>query len=788
MFDDLRFALRRLRHSPGFTGVALLTLTLAIGVNVSVLSVADAVLFRPLPYDDPDRVFVLQMMDRQSGQRYTRISGDVLQAIDDRHAGVSKIALVQSRPSIVVQGPDGADLVRVAGVTDNYFVLLGVRAAVGRVLDQRDAAATGRPILLTHSAWLGRFGGDRRIVGQPLSLGGATYDVVGVLPADFVFPSTFAGRPEVVALLPPAAFKAGAFHPVVRLEPGRSRAEAQAEMDSLVGPVTRPTEGGKEISVALDPVRSVIYPTARSIMLFLVAAASLVLLIGCANLASMLLARNTRLERENGVRAALGARPARLVRPVLFESMAIGIVGSALALLAAWATFDLLLPHVPRVAYGAAPVGPDARVAVIAFAMGIVAGLVFAAVPAWQAARIDPQVLLQARQRAPRARGWMRHPLIGLQVAASVVLIFGAVVAARAFMARLNVPLGFEPAGVVKINVRPNLQGERLQAYYVNLLEAISSRADVSAAGAAGSIPLDSFAPDEAMALPDGSPAPAGLVHTLPGYFEAAGIPLVRGRSLAMDDVRSDTGAAVLSQSAAAVVFPGRDALGQAFTNGRGRRFTVVGVVGDVLKSHETAPGRRDPPPVYIIPGAAVRQLTVIARMRPGVTGDAVLADLKRQIALVPPLAPAGTEWWSKWIGLLADYKNPRFQTIVLGGFGLLALVLTATGVFAMISFLVASRTREIGIRIAIGAASGAVVNYMARRALAPVLLGTIAGVLATRWIAKFAEAQLFKVDADDPLTLVIASITVLAAAMVAAYVPARHAARVDPIVALRAD
>jgi len=785
MLDDFRFAIRRLRHSPGFTSVALLTLTLAIGVNVSVLSIADAVLFRPLPYEDPDRVFVLQMLDRQSRERYTGISAQILQAIDDQHATLSRLGLVQARPSIVVDGRDGAELVRVAGVSANYFTLLGVRAALGRVLDARDAASASRPAMLTYSAWRTRFGADRSLVGRPLRLGGTTLDVVGILPAGFVFPSSFAGRPDVVGLLPSDTLEGGAIHPVVRLEPGASIVQAQAEMDALVMPLARATARGREMTVALDSVRSVIYPAARTIMLFLVAAAGLVLLIGCANLASMLLARNMRLERESGVRATLGAGTARLVRPVLFESLAVGIIGSGLAFLTAWATFDLLLPHIPRVAYGSAPIGPDVRVAFIALAMGIVGGVLFAAVPAWRAAHIDPQVLLQARRRAPRTRSWLRHPLIAVQVAASVLLIFGAVVAARAFIDLLNVPLGFEPSSVVRVSVRPNLRETALQNYYVSILETLAGRADIVAAGASSSMPLDSSAPDEGMVFLDGSSAPAGLVHTLPGYFEAARIPLIRGRSLTMDDVRGDSGAAVISQSAAAAVFPGRDPLGQAFTNSRGRRFTVVGVVGDVLKSHTDRDAWRA---VYIVPGDAIRQMTIVVRMRPGNTGDAVLADVKQQIAFRSPQAPVVTDWWSNWIAMLGDYRNPRFQTLVLGGFGLLALVLTATGVFAMIAFLVASRTREIGIRMAIGAEPRAVVTHMARFALAPVLLGAAAGVFATRGMAKLAEAQLFKVDTNDPVTLVVASITVLAAATLAAYVPARHAARVDPIVALRAE
>lgn len=789
MFEDLRFAARRLRRAPGFTVAALLTLTLAIGVNVSVLSVADAVLFRPLPYDDPDSVFILTMVDRRSGQRYTRMSGELLQAIDEHHGTLSSVAIVNSRPGLVVPGSSGAEMVRVSSVTDNYFRLLGARPAHGRVLDQTDRSSTGRPAMLTHEAWQSRFGGDQSIVGRSISVGTTAFDIVGVLPSDFVFPSAYAGRPEVITLLDQTALKGGAFNPIVRVDAGSTIARAQAEMDALVMPLIRREDGQGEISVAFNPVRSVIYPAPRSIMLFLVASAGLILLIGCANLANMLLARNARFERENGVRVTLGAGMARLVRPVLFESLMIGLAGAGLALLAGWMTFDWLLPHIPAIAYGTAPVGLDLRVALITVAIGLAAGFCFSAAPAWRAARVDPQVLLQARDRGNRGtRGWFRYPLIALQVAASVALVFGAVVAARAFVALLNVPLGFDPAGVVRIIGQPNLREDALQAFYVRVLETLGRRADVVAVGAAGSMPLDLSAPDDGMAMPDGTRAPAGLVHVLPGYFEATGIPLLRGRLLTLDDVRSGGEAAVLSQSAAAAVFPGRDPLGLTFSNGRGRRFMIVGVVGDVLKSHDDGSGRRDLAPAYVIPGSSIRRLTIVVRMRPGLSGDSVLADLKREVALLAPEAPLNVTWWSTWISRLSDYRNPRFQAIVLAGFGLLALALTAFGVFAVISFLVASRTREIGIRVAIGAEPQAVVRYMARHALAPVVLGIVIGTVATRWMARLAEAQLFRVNTSDPATLVIAAVAVLVTGAIAAYLPARRATRVDPIVALRAE
>ena len=241
-----------------------------------------------------------------------------------------------------------------------------------------------------------------------------------------------------------------------------------------------------------------------------------------------------------------------------------------------------------------------------------------------------------------------------------------------------------------------------------------------------------------------------------------------------------------MSESAAAAVFPGQDPIGATFTNGRGRRFTVVGVVSDVKKSLDR--DAREAPPAYVIPGEAVRAMTMVARMRPGMGGDAVLTDLKREIAPMVPRRPISAGWWADSVAAVTAYRNPRFQTIVLGGFAVLALVLTALGIFAVVAYLVAARTREMGIRVAVGATPRSLMALTLRQAILPVGFGLVGGLIATQWLARFAETQLFAVQTKDPATLAGAALTVLIAALAAAYAPARRAARVDAIVALRAE
>jgi putative ABC transport system permease protein len=391
---------------------------------------------------------------------------------------------------------------------------------------------------------------------------------------------------------------------------------------------------------------------------------------------------------------------------------------------------------------------------------------------------------MQGTRAAERRR---RHvfgqPIIAVQVALAIVLVFGAVIAGRAFVSVLRVPLGFTHENVMAINFGPNADKNRtLRAIYISAVQTLVRRGDVLSAGAGGSVPPDGFRAAEVVDISDNQ-RPAGIVYVLPGYFETLGIALVRGRLPAWEDVRSGTDVAVVAESAARALFPDRDALGGTFRSRQGRHFTVVGVVADVQGSLS----RTMDPPAYVIPtDDMTRGLTLVARMRSRQPGT--LAEIRREIGALAPDSPVTGVWWSDSIDALTAYRNPRFQTLVLGTFAALALGLTALGIFAIVGFLVAARTREMGVRLALGASPRSLVRSMMRQALTPVAAGILIGVMATHWLRRIAETQLFQIDAHEPLTLAAAAMTVAAAALVAAYLPARHASRVDPIVVLRAE
>lgn len=784
MLDDLKFALKRLRHSPGFVVVAVLTLAVVVGANTAILSVADAVLFRPLPFKDPDRVFLMQVMNQSTGRKYTRFDNKFIDAINARHPGLSDVAVFGSGPRVIAETADGAESVPTLAVSLNLLSVLGVPAGRGRVFAANDTP--DRAAMITNRSWKTRFGGDPGVVGRTVTFGEKSFDIVGVLPAEFSFGSVsfFAGRPEIVTLMVPVSpgTAGGVFHPVVRLEPGVSREQAQAQMDVVVGPAQETAPALKGQIPVLEDIRATIFPVGRDVMRFLFSAALLVLLLGCANLANMLLARGRRFERDTAVRTALGASRIRVVRPLLIEAVVIGAAGSVLALAVTTLGFDALLRQVPTAAYGRANVGVDVRVVLMGLALGLGGGLLFAVVPALRAARLDVLALLHGRHRGSRSQWRIGRPMIAVQVALAVVLVFGAAIATRAFVAVLSTPLGFDPENVVRLNVAPPRGTTDVVAFYRRVMEDLASRPYVSVLGGTGTPPLDGATGWSGINRPGTKEPIASVVHTLPGYFEAIGVTPSSGRTLRWEDA-TDRGA-VVTDAAARVIFGDQPALGQTIDGGAEGTLRVVGVVPaprDQMSAH-AAPVTQ----VHVIPAGRTTGITLFAKAR--ARDEGLLRALRKDLAGLLPGVPVTITWWSDGISVIREMRDPRFQALVLGSFAAIAIGLTGIGIFGIVSFLVANRTREMGIRLAIGAKPRALVRLMVGQAIVPVIVGLAAGLLSAKYAAKLAESRFVKLDTSDPWPLVIAGVVVLAATVLAAFAPARRAARVDPTIVLRAE
>jgi predicted permease len=796
MLNDCRLAVRRLINTPAFTALAVLTLALAIGANTAIFSIADAVLFRPLPYSDPNHLYALMSLDPKTGERLRSVPYEYVQAIEERQPGIGDIGLRSTTMMTVHRGGDQFEWMETVALTPEYLRVLGVRPIRGRFFEASDSGQAGSLAVITYETWQRRFGSDETIIGRSMLLGPEMHVIIGILPRDFMLPATAlnfqysqTGRPEFFTQavlpdratnseLPQVVFDGLADEPLIRLQPGVTVEQAQAKIDAIVAAVQR----NRTDRVVLVTPRAVLFPTGRPIMAFVMVAAALVLLIGCANLANLFLARSRSRERDLGICSALGASRLRLVRPIIFETTFIGIAAAAIGLVVTSASFDFLLRQVPPIAYRGASVRVDGRVAGFAIALGIVSGCLFAVAPAWWSARVDVRTLLN-RQRP--LSNWRRmafgHPMVVVQVALTIVLVFGAMVAARALVIVLRLPLGFAPDNLIVINAQPNpTKVTDVRGFYLHAVEVLASRPDVLSASAGGSVPTDGFSRSEAVDV-SSDQRPVDAIYVLPGYFETVGINVVRGRGLTAADVGGG-GAAVLSVSAAKALFPTRDAVGSTFKTKQGRQLVVVGIVNDVARSLT----RQLAAPAYVIPPPTLtRGMTLVARTRTRSAG--ALVDARRVIGGLVTSAVTAV-WWSDTISASTPYRNPRFQTLILTTFATLGISLTAFGIFAVVSFLVAGRVHEMGVRLAIGASPGSIVRLVVRQALAPVGAGLCVGLVATQWLKPVAEAQLYAVDVRDTASLVIAGVAVLSATVFAAYLPARRASRTDPAAVLRSE
>lgn len=569
----------------------------------------------------------------------------------------------------------------------------------------------------------------------------------------------------------------------MRLRPGTSLSQGQAELDALVSSVVGAAPAGQASRLILESSRAVLFPAARPITVLL-AAAGLVLLIGCANLANMLSARTRRRARELALCTALGATRLRLMRPLLIEALVVSMCASIISVVVTRLSFAALLREVPPTIYGAASVGADTRVAVIALALGLGVGILFAIVPACRAAGTDVQILIAGRGHDTSGRGRNSgRTLVAVQVALAVVLVWCAAGAARTFAAVAATPFGFVPDRVLTVDVWPELveQQRSARSFYIRLCELLAARGDVVAVGATGELPLTYGTPRAFVRVLAGQRRVA-VIAVLPGYFQTVNIPVLRGRVPEPVDVRGGSSGAVVSESAARALFGMNDPLGRSVTTDSGRTVSVIGVVPDVLR---TVDGPVDPP-MYVLPIDEPQRLTLVLRMRAG--GAGAVADVQRAVEAFAPGAPATVKWWSDSIGDGVAFRNRRFQALVLITFGGLALGLTALGIFAIISYAVTVRRREMGVRLALGAHPRSLVTLVVWQAIAPLVAGLGLGLVVAMWLRGAAEARLFKFNAQDPVSMGIAVLVMLAVGLLAAYLPARHASRVDPMVVLRAE
>ena len=808
LLQDIRYAARTLLKSPGFTAIAVLTLTLGIGPTTAIFSVIDTLLLRPLPYPDADRIVTIwQTNPREGTQRDEVVPATFFDWRDRTTAFTAMAALDPYAYSLIT--PDGRpEAVFSLRVTEGFFGILGVTPYRGQLFAaEHHKPRGGNFTVITYALWQARFGGEPGIIGSSISLDGTPFVVLGVLPPDFELGlhTDVPGQRDVWVARQDEGWErqgivhgtSGWWNVVARLKPGVSAAQAQADLDRVAhGLATEQPAKYSAVGAALAPLQDHLVSGTRTPLLILLSSVALVLLIACANVANLLLAQGSAREREFAVRAALGASRGRLIRQLLTESLLLGLLGGACGVLFAFWGVELIKALAPGNIPRMHAVGVDARVLTFALIVSVTTAMLFGLAPASRAWRLASQGGLKGAQ-VSNVRARLRAGLIVGEIALALTLLIGAGLLLRSFGALLAVDPGFRKDGVVALQVfawdRRDSVRHRVQ-FFEETEQRIAVLPGVVSVGAVTAGPFT--ASDIAMrrrltilgrpAARLGEEAQVFVNHASPGYFHAIGIPVLRGRGFEPTDRVGTPYIAVINDAARRLYWPSDDPIGSRLRLGDNPAAAVVeivGVVGDArLRSLELEPR----PEVYL----AQRQtgwgsMTYYVQTRSDY--GATLEAAKRAVWAVDPLQDFYQT--ATLEGLMSGALAPRrFSLVLLGAFAALAIVLAAVGIYGVMSFVVTRRTHEVGIRLALGAAPGNVValivRHGARLALFGLLLGVTGALLASRALA----SMLFRVPQWDVVTFAGAALALLGIALAAAYLPARRAARVDPMIALRTE
>ncbi|HKQ80161.1 MAG TPA: ABC transporter permease [Blastocatellia bacterium] len=799
MFQDLRFGLRMLRKHPGFTAVAVITLALGIGANTAIFSVVNAVVLRPLAFKEPDRIVHLWERELKRGlDRYPLAPPNYIDYRDQSHV-FEQIGAY--RPQNFNFTGDG-EPERLDGVcaSAGVFAALGVNPFLGRVYGpEEEQPGHNRVVILNHGFWSRRFGSNPTIVGKSLTLNGVPYDVVGVMPAGFQFPSD----DEPVALWIPMTFSASemtnrgfhAFGAVARLKAGVSHAQALAELETIAERLRRQYPAtNASYDVKLTPVHEQVVGEARPTLLKLFGAVGLVLLIACANVASLLLSRATTRGREIAVRIALGASRGRILRQLMSENLALSILGGAVGLLLATWSIGLL----KQIGAGAIPrlheIAIDGRALGFSFSLALVASLLAGLAPALQATKAGVSESLKegARSTAGRGHNRVRRLLVVSEMALSLVLLISAGLLIRSLLLLQGVNPGIRPDNV--LTMRVSLSSRRgLQAvnYYQELLRRIRLIPGVESVSAISHLPLSGAMAFVGLTI-DGKPAAPGEDRSThfraisPDYFRTMGIPLLKGRDFTEQDNERATNVALINETLARRYFHDEDPIGRRLSVTFGDEPAmreIVGVVGDVKHrglANESGSEVYVPYPqlplvgMNIVARTAGDPLNVVAAVR----NEAFAVDRNQPVANIRTMEQ-----------YLADSSaRPRFNTVLLGLFAALALALAVIGIYGVMSYFVTQRMHEIGLRLALGARSGDVSRMIVRQGMALTVGGLAIGLALAFAATRLLTKLLYGVGPTDPLTFVVISSLFALVALLACYIPARRAAKVDPILVLRQE
>ncbi len=819
LLQDLRFAIRSLAKHPGFAAVIVLTLALGIGADTAIFSIVNASLLRPLPYGEPERLVLVEARRGADG-----LGVSWLDYLDwkERSRSFADLAYFQEARIHLgfAEGAEGAEAAGAVMTTGNLFSVLGVQPVLGRgFLPEETRPGAAKVAVISQELWKGRFGGDPQVLGKTVRIEGESHAIVGVMPAGFHFPSNadlwVCVEPLERDNRNPRTVRG--MEVVGRLKPGVSLDAARSDLRGVAGLLARQfPESNAGVEVLPVPLRDRWVGDVRTSLLLLLGACGFLLLIACANVANLLLARAVSRQREIAVRTALGAGRPRLVRQLLTESLVLAGLGGAAGLaLSSWGTRALL--HTLQTSISASPaqipawirVETDATVLAFAAGISLLVGLLFGLAPILPATRVDLLSSLKEGGRGTDGSGsrHVRHLLVVSEVALALLLLLGAGLTMKSLVRLWSVHPGFQSEGVLTLTARFPFYGsedvETRAALYRQAMERIGSLPGVTAVGANTDLPLTGT---EAwhrtdFLLPEQSPEEArlnpkaNLQRVTPGYFRAMGIPLLRGRAfLEAAEVatrESSPRSVVVNRTLAERMWPGKGPLGQRIVLGsdpsRRREWTVVGIAGDVRHQGLDRDGGLDVyVPFFQFPSGEA--LTFVLRgtgeasaMSPILNAAraeirAVSADLLLENAAPLERLVASALW------------RPRLWGALFGAFSAIALVLAAVGIYGVMSFTVGQRTREIGLRMALGAGRAAVARLLLGQGLRLALTGIAIGLIGGALLGRFLAGLLYQVEPTDVPTWVEISLLLAAVSLVATWIPTRRAMRIDPMVALRRE
>jgi predicted permease len=816
--NDLRHGVRMLGKSPAFAAVAILSLAIGIGANSAIFSAANALILRPLPYSNADRIAII--WQRSPGLNVPRDWLSIGQYLDIR-TGTTAFEQVAAAigASFNVNGDAGAKPERVDGmrVSSSFFTLFGARAAMGRVFGADDDAPGKTPnVILMHGYWQRRFGGDRGVIGKTLLLNGISVTIAGVMADAFSFDKEV--MPAVngiqrVDLLLPLPLPPSAqgvrdredYNVFAKLRSNATIGRAQAELDALAGrmkqqfPPNYPANGGLTLSAV--PLIDQVVGDVRLVLYVLIGAVAMLLLIACGNVGGLLLSRATARERELAIRAAIGAERVRLLRQLLTEQLVLSVAGALAGLAVAFVAVRALRSfgeNIPR----AAGVTIDGRVLAFTLAISVAATILFGLLPAWRASDADPQQVLNESARSilgsSRRHAGLRRYVIAAQLALSLVLLIGATLLARSYARITRANPGFDPRHVLSFRV--SLPGSRynkpelVAGFFDQLGRRLSALPGVEHVGTNYQLPLSS------VALAWEPIGVEGYVPTAPGndliisssayvsadYFRAMGIPLIKGRFFASTDNKAAPPVVVVDDKLAARFWPHESAIGKRIRQGNdGPWRTIVGVVADTREYEVDA----EPPITAFFP---VEQYTigsrfVVVRTASNVDAASLMPAVGRELRTMDPDLPS-YDVATMGQRLYDSLARRRLAMSLLVTFAACAFVLAIVGVYGLMSYWVGQRTRDIGIRIALGADGGRIVTMIAREFTGVVAAGLVAGAVAAIMLTSLMSSMLFGVSARDLSTFVGVPVLLAIVTMLATYTPVRRATRVDPLTAIRTE